>query len=381
MIPQTSPKANYLAHREAIDAAIRRVLDSGWFILGQEVKAFEEEFAAYIGCGFAVGVANGTDAIELALRACNVGPGDVVFTVSHTAVATVVAVERTGAVAVLVDIDPATCTMDPASLEQAVRKVQSRSTPINGTPKAVVPVHLYGHPADLEAIEQIARRYDMIILEDCAQSHGAMLQRRRLGSFGAAAAFSFYPTKNLGAMGDGGAVLTSDPDLAERLGMLREYGWRQRYVSDIPGVNSRLDELQAAILRAKLAHLAADNSRRQAAAAQYDKALINSGLRLPITRPGCTHVFHQYVVRTAGREQMRQYLKDQGIGTLIHYPMAVHQQPAYRGRLCPVVPLPQTEQVAGQVLSLPMFPELAADQIATVIERINAWPGLATSKC
>jgi dTDP-4-amino-4,6-dideoxygalactose transaminase len=379
MIPQASPRANYLAHREPIEAAIRRVLESGCFVLGPELAAFEREFAEYIGCSHAVGVANGTDAIELALRAGGVAPGDLVFTVSHTAVGTVAAIERCGATPALVDIDPHTYTMDPASLEQAVRAMDRRSSPA-GTPKAVVPVHLYGQAADLGAIADIARRRNLVLIEDCAQANGAALDGRRLGTFGLAAAFSFYPTKNLGAMGDGGLVVTSSEGVAERLRMLREYGRRERYVSDIPGVNSRLDELQAAILRAKLPHLDADNTRRQAIAALYTRSLPADRLTGPITRQGGTHVFHQYVVRAEPRDALREFLMSQGVTTLIHYPVPVHLQLAYRDRLPRVVPLPETERAAREILSLPMYPELAADDVAAVIAHLNTWPGLPVAR-
>lgn len=380
MIPQADPRANYLAHREAIDAGIRRVLDSGHFILGQELAAFEQEFAGYIGCAHGVGVANGTDAIELALRACGVGPGNLVLTVSHTAVATVVAIERCGATPVLVDIDPHTYTMDPASLEQALRTLDRRSSSIAGRPKAVVPVHLYGQAADLDAIGDIARQRNLALIEDCAQAHGATLDGRTLGTFGVAAAFSFYPTKNLGAMGDGGLVATSDDEVAERLRLLRQYGWRERHVSDVAGVNSRLDELQAAILRAKLPHLDADNARRRAVAAQYTQSLPADKLTGPATRRGCAHVFHQYVIRVEPRDTLRAFLKSQGVGTLIHYPVPVHLQPAYRHRLASVVPLPATERAAREVLSLPMFPEIQVDDVAAVIAHLNAWPGLPVAR-
>lgn len=380
MIPQANPKASYLAHREAIDAGIRRVLESGWFLVGQELAAFEKEFAEYVGCAHGVGVASGTDAIELALRGVGVGTGDIVFTVSHTAVATVAGIERAGATPVLVDIDAESYTMDPASLDQAIQALGARSSAVAGTPRAVLPVHLYGHPADLGAIAEIAQRHQLVLIEDCAQAHGAMLDGRRLGAFGLASAFSFYPTKNLGAIGDGGLVVTSSEAVAERLRMLREYGWRERYVSDIPGVNSRLDEIQAAILRAKLPHLDADNARRRAIAALYDRSLTAGHLTKPVTRRDRTHVFHQYVVRSASRDELRDYLKAHGVGTLVHYPVPVHLQPAYRDRLPRVVPLQATERAAREVVSLPMFPELPPHDVATVIERLNTWPGLSVAR-
>jgi len=366
-IPQTDPKASYLAHRTEIDAAIRRVLDSGWYILGREVEAFEQAFAAYVGVSHAVGVANGTDALELALRACGVGPGDLVFTVSHTAVATVAAIELAGATPVLVDIDPATYTLDPNCLEAALAR------PPAGRPKAVIPVHLYGQPADMAAITELARRHGLYIIEDCAQSHGAMLAGRMTGAWGDIAAFSFYPTKNLGALGDGGMVVTDNAELAERTHALRQYGWRQRYVSDTPGCNSRLDELQAAILRVKLDYLEAENVRRGALAARYTTALADSGLTLPTCRAGARHVYHQYVVRSPHRDALQTHLRARGVGTLVHYPRAVHQQPAYQGRVPTAGSLLHSERVATEVLSLPIYPELADEQVEAVAAACRTW--------
>lgn len=359
-VPQTNPKAGYLAHQSDIDTAIRRVLNSGWYILGPEVESFEQEFAAYIGLRHAIGVGNGTDALELSLRACGVGPGDLVFTVSHTAVATIAAIELTGATPVLVDINPVTYTMDPNCLEDALAR------PPAGKLKAVIPVHLYGHPADMPSILELAKRHGLYVIEDCAQSHGTTLDGRMTGAWGDIAAFSFYPTKNLGALGDGGMVVTNNPGLAERVRLLQQYGWRERYISDIPGSNSRLDELQAAILLVKLRHLDEENMQRQGLARIYDALLADTGLTLPEVRSGVTHVYHQYVVRLPQRDALRNYLRQVGIGTLVHYPAPVHLQPAYQGRLPLVAPLPWTEQAAHQVLSLPMFPQLSNDHVQHV---------------
>ncbi|MGA2585577.1 MAG: DegT/DnrJ/EryC1/StrS family aminotransferase [Candidatus Aminicenantales bacterium] len=363
-VPQTDPKAGYLAHQAEIDSAIQRVLNSGWYILGREVESFEQEFAAYIGVHHAVGVANGTDALELSLRACDVGPGDLVFTVSHTAVATVAAIELAGATPVLVDIDPVSYTMDTNSLETALSHLP------DGKPKAVIPVHLYGHPADMSSIMKLAKRHDLYVIEDCAQSHGATLEKRKTGGWGDIAAFSFYPTKNLGALGDGGMVVTDNSVLAERVRLLQQYGWRERYISDIPGGNSRLDELQAAILRVKLRHLDEENAQRRNLAQAYNAVLANTGLSLPKIRPGATHVYHQYVVRLPQRDTLKNYLRTMGVGTLIHYPAPVHLQPAYRDRLPLVASLARTEEIARQVLSLPMFPQLSDDQVRHVGESV-----------
>src|SRR5207237_8083586 len=234
VIPQANPQAGYLAHTAEIDEAVQRVLGSGWYVLGREVELFEHEFAGYIGRGHAIGVANGTDALELALRSCDIGPGDLVFTVSHTAVATVAAIERAGATPVFVDIDQTTFTIDPNCLEAAL------AHPPAGTSKAIIPVHLYGHPSNMPAVLELANRFGLLVIEDCAQSHGALLQKKKMGTWGHMAAFSFYPTKNLGTFGDGGAIVTDDAELAQKTKILREYGWRERYVSSFQGINSRL---------------------------------------------------------------------------------------------------------------------------------------------
>ncbi|MGD0877085.1 MAG: DegT/DnrJ/EryC1/StrS family aminotransferase [Anaerolineales bacterium] len=366
-IPQTDPRANYLAHKAKIDIAIQRVLESGWYILGKEVETFEQAFAAYIGVSHAIGVASGTDALELALRACGVGPGDLVFTVSHTAVATIVAIELVGATPVLVDIDPMTYTLDPNCLEEAL------VYPPTGRPKAVIPVHLYGQPADMVAILELAHRYGLYVIEDCAQSHGATLEGRMTGAWSDIAAFSFYPTKNLAALGDGGMVVTPNTKLAEHTRSLRQYGWRRRYISEIPGCNSRLDELQAAILRVKLEYLEAENARRNALAARYTTVLTDSGLTLPVCRENARHVYHQYVVRSPHRDALQGYLRSQGIGTLVHYPMAIHQQPAYKGRIPITGALPHSERSSAEVLSLPIYPELTDEQVDFVAEACHNW--------
>ena len=354
-IPQSSPGADYLAHKAEIDEAVNRVLESGWYILGHEVAAFEVEFAAYLGIAGTVGVASGTDALELALRGLGIGPGDAVFTVSHTAVATVAAIERAGATPVLLDVDPETFTLDPGQLEDALRHPSALG---GARPRAVVAVHLYGHPADMPAIVDVARRAGLLVVEDCAQAHGARLDGTMVGTFGDAASFSFYPTKNMGALGDGGLVAANDPELLRRVAELRQYGWRTRYVSETPGLNSRLDELQAAILRVKLRHLESGNERRRAIASQYDTAFEGSGIRTPIVRPGVLHAFHQYVIQVDHRTGLVQDLRDQGIGTAVHYPVPVHLQPAYAGR----VPVPRalsvTERLVNEIVSLPIFPTL-----------------------
>jgi hypothetical protein len=374
LIPQASPGRDYRRNQADIDAAVRRTLESGWYILGPEVTAFEAEFAAYLGLREAIGVANGTDAVEMALRGLGVGPGDAVYTVSHTAVATVAAIERAGATPVLVDVDEATATMDPASLAGAIA---ADPRPKGARPAAVIAVHLYGQPAPMDEIVPIARAAGLRVVEDCAQAHGASLGGRMAGTIGDIASFSFYPTKNLAALGDGGCVATNDPVVATRIRELRQYGWRDRYVSAVPGVNSRLDEVQAAILRARLPKLDSDNARRAEIAARYDAGLKSAGVSLPVTRAGAGHVYHQYVIRTSGRDNLMAWLRERGIGTAIHYPTPIHLQPGYVGRLYPAVTMPVTERLAGEIVSLPIFSSLTDEEVDRVIAAILAWSGSA----
>ena len=369
-IPQTDPRAAYEAQADEIDAAVARVLRGGRYLLGPETEAFETEWAHYVGVAHAVTAASGTDALHLALRACGIGPGDEVITVAHTAVATVAAIDLCGATPVLVDIEPSCFNLDPAALDGA-RTNRTR---------AVVLVHLYGQPADLQATSDFCDRHGLRLIEDCAQAHGARYGGRRVGSFGDAAAFSFYPTKNLGAIGDGGAAVTNDPALAETMRSLRQYGWRQRrYVSEEPGWNGRMDELQAAILRVKLRTLDLDNDRRRALASVYDARLrAVAGLRRPDERDDTHHAYHQYVVRCANRDALADGLREAGIGTLVHYPEPVHRQPAYAGRRLARGDMRETEHAAREVLSLPMYPQLspaAAVQVADTIARIRTTPG------
>lgn len=367
IIPQANPGAGYRALRTEIDAAVARALGSGWYVLGAEGRGFEAAFAAWLGRAHAVGCGNGTDALALALRALGIGPGCAVATVSHTAVATVAAIEMAGAVPVLLDIDPLHYTMDPAELEAVLACPPAGLPPV----RAVIPVHLYGQAADIDAIGAICARHGAALVEDCSQAHGATYATRKLGTFGAVACFSLYPTKNLGALGDGGVIATDDAALAERLAALRQYGWRQHYVSDAVGVNSRLDEVQAAILRVKLPHLDAHNARRGAIAARYDAALAGGRFIPPARRPGAGHVFHQYVLRVADRAAVQAALRARGVGTGVHYPVPVHLQPAYCGRVAlgPAA-CRATERAAAEVLSLPMYPELTESQVAAICEAV-----------
>lgn len=360
MIPAANPRAQYLSHQAEIDQAIAAAIDGNRYILGPQTQAFEHEFAAYIGVKYGVGVGSGTEALHLALRACEIGSGDEVITVAHTAVATVAAIEQAGATPVLINIDPITYTIDPKLIEAA----------ITARTKAIVPVHLYGGAADLKPIIDLARRFNLKSIEDCAQAHGAMYHGRRVGSWGDVACFSFYPTKNLGAIGDGGLIATSDPNICERLILLRTYGWQERYVSEIAGWNSRLDELQAAILRVKLRHLDADNDRRRKIASMYNERLYDC-VTMPIESLDTQHVYHLYVIRHPQRDDLAKYLRDQDIGTAIHYPVPIHLQPAYRGRLGDAGTLPATEKAAKEILSLPMYPELGESAVATVARAIR----------
>lgn len=370
------PRANYLAHKDEIDQAIHRVLEGGWYVLGGEVSAFEQEFARYIGVRYAVGVGNGTDALHLSLRVYGIGRGDSVITVSHTAVATVAAIELTGATPILVDIDPATLTMDPNCVGDAMEKHNSsRGSGQGGPVKAIIPVHLYGHPAEMPAIMDIARKYSLYVIEDCAQSHGAAIHGRKTGSWGHMGAFSFYPTKNLGALGDGGALVTNDPDVAERARLLREYGWRKRYMSEIRGLNSRLDELQAAILRVKIKYLTEENERRRELARLYDALLSGTALMLPRSCGEVEHVYHQYVVRSTHRDDLKAFLRAHSVETLIHYPVPIHMQNAYRDLGYRRGDLPVTEACAGQILSLPLYPEMEDSDVGRVSALIREFKG------
>jgi dTDP-4-amino-4,6-dideoxygalactose transaminase len=367
MILTSNPHAQYLAHKAAIDAAIARTLAEGRYVQGEEVAAFECEFAAFCGARFGIGVNSGTDALILALRALDIASGDEVITVSHTAVATVAAIVAAGARPVLVDIDPATFTIDPNEIERA----------IGPRTRAIVPVHLYGLPADMDAIMAIAEQRGLKVIEDCAQAAGARHRGRRVGAIGHAGCFSFYPTKNLGAIGDGGMIVTDDGELAERARKLKQYGWDARRQSQVDGVNSRLDELQAAILRVKLPHLDRDNSRRAAIASNYRDALTGSDLIAPTAPAGREHVYHLYVVGSAKREATLERLRRGGVAAAIHYPVPVHLQPAFRGRGLDPWPLPHSERAAQQVLSLPIYPELSAADVDAVVDAVLARRPLA----
>jgi dTDP-4-amino-4,6-dideoxygalactose transaminase len=358
LIPFGDLRREYDGIHTRVDEAIERVLQRGWFVLGEEVEAFEAEWADYCGVAHAVGVGNGTDALRLALQAAGIGRGDEVVVPALTATFTALAVSAIGATPVFADVDPERYTLDPAAFEAAI-------TPHTA---AVIAVHLYGCPADMEPIVAIARRHDLLVLEDAAQAHGARYQGTRSGGLGDVAAFSFYPSKNLGAYGDAGAVVTNDAALAERVRMLRHGGQRHTYQHELLGTNSRLDEMQAAILRAKLPHLDAWNDRRRALAARYDADLDGTGdLVLPMAPNDVEHVYHLYVVRTPLRGTLRDYLSGAGVNTGIHYPQAVHLQVAYAHLDYAAGSCPNAEQAAATVLSLPIFPQLSDHEVAQVV--------------
>ncbi|MBI4771352.1 MAG: DegT/DnrJ/EryC1/StrS family aminotransferase [Chloroflexi bacterium] len=363
MIPQADPGAFVRAHRAEIDAALARVLDSGCYILGPEVAAFEAEFAAFLGVAHAVAVASGTEALWLALLAAGIGPGDEVILPSLTASATAAAVVGAGATPVFADVRPADLTLDPDRLPAA----------LSPRTRAVLPVHLYGNPANLPALADFCAGHGLPLIEDCAQSHGATLGGRLTGAFGALAAFSFYPTKNLGALGDGGAVVTPDPELAERLRLLRQYGWQERYSSAVHGWNSRLDELQAALLRVRLAHLPADNARRREIASAYRRGLDPGRFPAAWPAPGAGGAFHQYVVRVRDRAALQGHLARRGIGAGVHYPIPCHLQPAYARYGQGPGSLPVAEGACREVVSLPMYPELTDEQVERVVAAVNCF--------
>ncbi len=356
-------KTPYIELKSEIDTVTQRVLESGWYILGPEVDAFEKQFAQYCEADHAIGVANGLDALHLALRAMDIGAGDEVIVPSNTYIATWLAVSQCGATPVPVEPDEATYNIDPARIEAAI-------TPRT---KAIIPVHLYGQPADMDPILELARTHGLRVLEDGAQAHGARYKGKRLGAHGDAVAWSFYPGKNLGALGDGGAVTTNDPKLAARLRTLRNYGSSVKYVNDEQGYNSRLDPLQAAILSVKLNHLDAWNDRRRAIAKAYLEGLQGTGLILPHVPEWADPAWHLFVVRTPQRDALQKHLQEQGVGSLIHYPIPPHKQQAYAAMNIPADAYPLASRMADEVLSLPMGPHLSAEDVQRVIGAIQQW--------
>ncbi len=361
MIPFVDLRAQYLSIKSEVDAAIQGILDSCQFTLGSEVAAFEEEFAAYSGSIHGIGVNNGTSALHLALLAAGVGPGDEVITTPFTFVASVAAIHYTGAKTVFVDIDPVTYTMDPAGIEAAI-------TPQT---KAILPVHLYGQPADMAPIMAIARKHGLVVIEDACQAHGAEYDGKRAGSLADMGCFSFYPGKNLGAYGEGGMVTTANPEFARTIRMLRDWGAEKKYHHVLKGYNMRLEGLQGAVLRVKLRHLDAWTEARRTAADRYGSLLAGSGIAAPHARPNVRHVYHIYAIRTANRAQLQEALNARGVQTGIHYPFPVHLLPAYADLGYREGDFPHAEQAAAEQLSLPMYPELPAQSQEQVIATLR----------
>jgi dTDP-4-amino-4,6-dideoxygalactose transaminase len=374
MIPFFDLSAQYEEIKEEVRTAVDSVFASSSYILGARLDEFERAFAGYLGRGFCAGVNSGTDAIHLALASAGVEPGDGVVTVPNTAVPTVAAIRAMGARPYLVDIDPATYTMDPEGLEDVLRELTSKGVTVG----SVVPVHLYGLTADMDAIVGVARRYGVPVVEDACQAHGAEYRGVKAGTIGDLGCFSFYPTKNLGAYGDAGAVVTGSEELDQRVRLLRNYGQSDRYHASIEGFNSRLDEVQAAVLSVKLKYLDRWIDRRRALAAVYDEKLDPERVILPIEPEGLKHAYHLYVIRHVERDKLREYLAGKGVGALIHYPVAIHMQEAYTWLGYPEGSFPEAERAAREILSIPIFPELDPAEAEQVASLINAYPGPAS---
>lgn len=361
-IPFVDLKTQYKALKPQVDAAVHSVMERGAFIMGKEHNDFEQAFAAYIGTKHGLGVATGTDALELAVRACGIGPGDEVITVPNTFIATTEAITHTGATFRWVEIEPRTYNMDPGRIEATI-------TPRT---KALLPVHLYGQPADMGPIMDIARKHRLLVIEDCAQAHGAKYLGQKVGTFGDVACFSFYPGKNLGAYGDGGAVLTNNEEIAERVKLLRNHGQREKYTHVIEGYCHRLDNIQAAVLGVKLAYLDEWNECRRRAAAHYDRLLQDvPWIVTPYVPAVVEPVFHLYVIQVRHRDRVQAALKAQGIETGVHYPIPLHQQPAYAHLGCKPEDFPISAALGSKILSLPMFPEITDEQIRMVVDALK----------
>ena len=365
-VPFVDLRAQHRAIGDELNQAIQGVMEQGDFALGQDVARLEEEFATLCGARYAVGVDNGLSALKLSLLAYGVGPGDEVIIPAHTFIATAAAVTFAGAELVLVDVDPTTYNIDLAQIEAA----------ITARTRAIIPVHIYGLPAEMDAILQLAEKHGLVVIEDACQAHGALYNGRRVGSLGHAAAFSFYPTKNLGGCGDGGMVVTGDPQVAERVRAMRNCGQKIKHRHELPPYNHRLDTLQAAILRVKLRYLEGWNQARRRNAALYSELLAGSGVATPVESPDCTHVYHVYAVRTAHRDALQAHLRERGIGTGIHYPIPIHRQPFYSENGFEQGSFPMTDQLCQEVLSLPMFPELTAGQVQYVAAQVADFSAL-----
>jgi len=355
MIPFIDLKREYEEIKEEISQAIEEVLKSGWFILGEEAEKFEEEFSMYVGTRYGIAVNSGSDALYLTLKALGIGEGDEVVTVSHTFISTVDAIVRNGAKPVFVDIEPDTYCIDAAKIEEN----------ISSKTKAILPVHIYGHPADMDMVMEVAKRHGLYVIEDACQAHGAQYKSKKVGSIGDAGCFSFYPTKNLGSYGDGGMIVTNDENLAEKIKMLRNYGQSKKYYHDFIGINSRLSEIQAAVLRVKLRHLDEWNDKRRAVAALYNKLLHGTNIIVPVEKEYAKHVYHLYVIRCTNRDELQQRLLENGIQTQIHYPIPVHKQKAYLD-LGYNAHLPVTKKICSEVLSLPMYPFISNSDLLCI---------------
>ena len=364
MVPFVDMKVQYLAIKDEIDAAVLGVLESTQFVLGKEVAAFEELFGAYTQTKHVMVVNTGTSALHLSLLAAGIGRGDEVITTPFTFIATVSAIDYTGATPVFVDIDPVSFTIDPAKIEAAI-------TPRT---KAILPVHLYGQPADMDPIMEIARRHGLVVIEDACQAHGAEYKGRRVGSIGDLGCFSFYPGKNLGAYGEGGAVTTNNPELARTVRMLRDWGAERRYYHDLKGFNYRLEGIQGAVLKVKMKYIEGWTEARRAVAARYDAQLAGSGISTPVAAADCRHVYHIYAIRDAQRDTLKTFLHDHGVSTGIHYPIPVHLQRAFAELGHKEGDFPHSEAAAREVLSIPMYPELPVGQQEQVIAALKAWP-------
>jgi len=367
LIPVADPGAQNQLMSRSLQEVFAKVIASGNYILGPELEALEIEFARFIGTSFSVGVASGTDAITLTLKGLGVGAGDEVITASHTAVATVAGIELAGATPVLVDIDPRFYTITPLAIRKAIT---SRTA-------AVMPVHLYGQSAEMTEIVGLCEQFNLKLVEDVSQAHGATWAGRRLGSIGSAGCFSCYPTKNFSAIGDAGLITTNNAELVKRIRAIRQYGWTERNYSEIPGMNSRLDEVQAAILRVKLSYLDSLNERRQEIAKMYLNGILRTDIVLPEIRENGSHVYHLFVLNVNERDQFREKMLNFGVSTAVHYPRPVHQQPAYSGRLkLPVAGLPVTDELSNRIVSIPIFPEMSNDMVERVIDAVNSSIGV-----
>jgi len=369
MVPFFDLTRQYERIKGEILSATQRVYEKGHFILGDEVSAFEEEFSHYCGVQYGIGVGSGTDALYLALEAADIGEGDEVVTVANSFIATALAISFTGAKPLFVDIDPKTYTMDPNSLELLLKRQRAKGS--RRKIKAILPVHLYGHPADMDSIMEIANRYDLVVIEDACQAHGAKYGRRKVGSFGAMGCFSFYPTKNLGGYGDGGMVVTTYQKYDQKLRLLRCYGEKKKYHHILKGHNSRLDEIQAAILRVKLKYLDQWNEERRRKAEIYTEQLSPLGVVCPLEKKGAKHVFHLYTIQTKKRDSLQAFLKKKGIDTLIHYPTPIPLQKAYQEMGYRKKDFPLTDQWSRKILSLPFFPEIEKYEMEEVVHEVN----------